>query len=163
MAGLECGDQREARLFDDRGGAVVGQLCFCGGELDSEPLVVEDSVDPPGEVVFGAVVTQHSAVTDDELGLEFGEVGGDCPGGGVPLVAEIEAVGRLDAGKVVLVLVTQVRSAPTPERERDRLVRLRSPGQHAAAGWSLKEPGDLRWGHSCYRGGEVDEVVGGAR
>jgi hypothetical protein len=89
VAGLECGDQREALLFDDGGGAVVGELGFGGGELACQLLVVEDGVDPAGEVVAGAVVAQHTAVTEDELGFELGEVGGDRSGRGVALVAEI--------------------------------------------------------------------------
>jgi hypothetical protein len=42
-AGLKCGDQRDAHLFDDRGGAVVGELGFGGGEVGGERLVVEDT------------------------------------------------------------------------------------------------------------------------
>ena len=142
---------------------MVGELGFGGGEVGGESLVVEHGGDPAGEVVAGAVVAQRAAVTEGELGFELGQVGGDRSGGGVALAAEIEPVGGLNAGMVVLVLVAQVRGASRPRGERHGLVGVRSPGQHSAAGWSLQEPGDLRWGHVGDSGGEVDQVVGGAR
>ena len=46
VAGLQGGDQRDADLFDDRGGAVGGELGFGGGEVGGEWLVVEDGGGP---------------------------------------------------------------------------------------------------------------------
>jgi hypothetical protein len=75
-AGLKCGDQRDAHLFDDRGGAVVGELGFGGGEVGGERLVVEDARDPAGEVVAGAVVAQHTPGFVPKTGLR-----GEAPPG----------------------------------------------------------------------------------
>ena len=74
----------------------------------------------------------------------------------------MEPVGGLDAGVVVFVLVAQVRGASRREGERHGLVGVGSPGKNGAAGWPVQEPCDLGAGHVGHRGGEVDEMVGGA-
>ncbi len=84
-AGLKCGDERQAYLFDDRGGAFGRQDGFGGGKVGGERAVAEDAGYPAGEVVAGAVVAQDAPVAADQLGFQFGEVGGDRPGGGVGL------------------------------------------------------------------------------
>lgn len=49
-----------------------------------------------------------------------------------------------------------------PERERYGLAGMSSPGKDGAACCRAQEPSDLGAGHVGHRGGEVDEVVGGA-
>jgi hypothetical protein len=161
VPGLEGRDQREAYLFDDRGGAMGIDSGFGGGELGGERLVAKDAGDPAGEVVARAVVAQHARVAADELVFELREVGDDRTGGGVSIGTEIELAGGLDASLVVLVLVAQVRGASRLGGERDGVVGVRAPGQDGAAGRPFQEPGDLHWGHAGDCGGEVDETVGG--
>ena len=87
---------------------------FGGGEVGGEWSVVEDVGYPAGKVMAGAVVAQDALVAAGELGFQFGEVGGDGPGGGAGLGAELEPVGGLHAGLVVFVLVAQVGRRPGP-------------------------------------------------
>jgi hypothetical protein len=73
-------------VFDNRGGAIGGELGFGRGDLGRERLVGEDGSDPAREVVGGAVVAQHARVADREFGLEYRQVGGARPCRGVTLV-----------------------------------------------------------------------------
>ena len=159
---LERENEREAYLFDDCAGASTREGGFGGGEAGGEWSVVEDVGDPVGKVVAGAVVAQDTLVALGELVFQLGEVGGDGPGRGAGLSAEVELVGGLDAGLVVLVLMAQVRGRPGPCGEGRRLARVLSPGQHGAPGWPVEEAGDVGARHPGDRCGEVDERVAGA-
>src|ERR1700722_8129851 len=109
---LECGDEREADLFDDRGRAVAREGGFSGGEIGSEWALTEDVGYPAGEVVAEAVVPQDALVAGCQLGFQLGQVGGNGPGGGAWLGREVEPVGDLNACLVVFVLVAQVSGYP---------------------------------------------------
>ncbi|HUK69514.1 MAG TPA: hypothetical protein VLW50_12310 [Streptosporangiaceae bacterium] len=97
MAGLECGDERQACLFDDRGGALGRDCGFGGAEVGGECLVAEDGGCPAGEVVARAAVPQYALVAAGERGFQFGEVGGDRAGEGVGFSPEVEPAGGLGA------------------------------------------------------------------
>jgi hypothetical protein len=66
---LECGNERQAYLFDDCAGAPAREGGFGGGEAGGEWSVVEDVGDPVGKVVTRAVVAQDALVAPGELGF----------------------------------------------------------------------------------------------
>jgi hypothetical protein len=94
---LKRGDEGEAHLFDDCGGATAREGGFGGCEVDREWSVVEDVGYPAGEVVAGAVVAQDALVAVGELGFHIREIGGDGSGVGAWLGPEVEPVGGLKA------------------------------------------------------------------
>jgi hypothetical protein len=159
---LERGDEREAHLFDDRGGAVAREGGFSGGEIGSEWSVTEDVSHPAGEVVAEAVMAQHALVAGCQLGFQLGQVGGDGPGGGARLGREVEPVGGLNACQVVFVLVAQVSGYPGPHGEGHCLARTLSPGQHGLPGRAVQQPGDVGPGQAGNRCREIDELAVGA-
>ena len=97
-------------------------------------VVVEDTSDPAGKVVVGGSGGGAHPGRSGRFVFEFAQVGGDRPGELSAFGPEIEPPAGLDAGRVVLVLVAEVRRGPRPEGEWHGLAGVRSPGQHGAAG-----------------------------
>ena len=158
---MECGDERQAYLFDDRGVAVGRDGGFELGQVGRERLVAEDARHPAGELMAGAVVAQHAPVAAAKLRFQFVQVGRDRPGGGIGPGLEVEPAGGLDAGLPVLMRVPQMGCGPGPEGERHRPAGALSPGQHRAAARPGEKAGDLGAGHIGHRRGDVDELAVG--
>jgi hypothetical protein len=101
VASLKSCDERSARGFDRRGGAIAGQLGLGRGDRVGERFVVKDARDPAREVVLSEVVAQHPCPAERDLGFELREVRDDHPGRDIVLDPGIEPLGGLNAGELV--------------------------------------------------------------
>ena len=119
MTGLECGDERQEYLFDDRGGTSGCKPGFGGGEVGRQRLVVEHIGYPTGEVVAWTVVAQHAPASANELGFKLRKVGGNCP----------VAVSGWRSDSVTAISVSHCRTIHESVYERAiSLLRTRSTG-----------------------------------